>query len=93
MGVADLGTHFVVIAGLPGLGVMRLEVLSVAKERVCVTNVVLAESAAANCFANLFRCIESTFTEAPDQLWPEPPDVASDGKITLNFSNHQDSFR
>ena len=63
MAVVDLGPHFVVIATFTGFCVVRVEIFTVAKHRVCVTDVPFAETTASHCLAHLFRCVEASFTE------------------------------
>jgi hypothetical protein len=91
MTVANLRTHLVIIAGLSHFCVMGIEILPIAKHGICVANVRLAKTAASHSLANLFRCVKSPLTKTPDKLRPKPTHVTSDGKISFNLANHNNT--
>ena len=88
MTVTDLCTHLVVIAGLSHLCVMGVEILTVTKHGEGVANVSLAETAGTHSLTNLLGCVKTPLAETPEKLRPEPTNIASDGKISLNPANH-----
>jgi hypothetical protein len=88
MTVTDLLTHLIVIAGLSDISVMCVEILSIAKHGVGVTNIRLAETAAAHSLMNLLWRVKAPLAKTSNKLRPKPSHIASDGKISFNPADH-----